>query len=406
MKGRERTDVKDLRKEFSECGSQFRHLLASGPRGRPANPSRRARWILSLALAVTFAPSVRAQTIPAPLQNFLKEHASFDDSDLRALAEGRPAAKVSETKVGDEVAVVGAIRIAVPREFFLRQFTNIVQFKREQSVTEVGKFGQPPTLEDLASLQLHAQSVAALRECRTGRCALKLPGKDIQKFQKNISWSTTSADESANRLFREVLLQRVHAYLESGNAGLADYNDKKSPISVARGFAQLLGESAYLREFAPNLAKCLQFFPTCDSGIESFLYWSKENYGHGLKPVVSMTHVLIDRQPASGDEWIWEASKQLYADHYSDGSLGVTLMVNAPSENGKPSFYLVYLNRTRSDSLNGFFAFLVRGVIRGKARGELSDQLEKIRTRMETQWGAEAAPTGRSGARLIHSEEP
>ena len=187
-----------------------------------------------------------------------------------------------------------------------------------------------------------------------------------------------------------------------GNSGLADYNDKKPPISLAHESSQLLGESAYLGQFAPQLANCLRLFPTCDSGIESFLYWSKENYGHGLKPVVSMTHVLIDRRSEHGEEWIWEASKQLYADHYSDGSLGVTLMVNAPPENGKPSFYLVYLNRTRSDSLKGFFAFLIRGIIRGKARGELSDQLEGIRTRMERQW----TNTSSTAGQLTHTEEP
>ena len=389
--------------KFGHCG----HALPGGTRGRSANLSRQARWILPLALLVVFAPFLRAQSVPAPLQDFLKKQANFEDSDLRALAEGRPAARVGETKVGDEVAVVGAIRIAVPREFFLRQFTNIVQFKRQQSVTEVGKFGRPPTLDDLTGLQLHAQSIDALRECQAGNCALKLPGKDIQRFQKDISWSAAGADESANRLFREVLLQRVHAYLESGNAGLSDYNDKKSPISLARGSAQLLGESGYLHQFAPHLAECLQLFPKCDSGIESFLYWSKENYGHGLKPVVSMTHVLIDRQPASGDKWIWEASKQLYADHYSDGSLGVTLLVDARAENRKPSFYLVYLNRTRSDSLKGFFAFFVRGIIRSKARGELSDQLVRIRTRMESRWSAEAATAGRTtGSQLTHIEEP
>jgi hypothetical protein len=398
--------VEGLIKPFNEFGRRVHRASTRRAFGRLARVSRWTRWILPLALLSSFAPWLGAQTIPAPLQTFLKEHANFDESDLRALAEGRPVAEVSETKVGDEVAVVGAIRIAVPREFFLRQFVNIVQFKRQQAVTEVGKFGKPPSLEDLASLQLLPQSVQSLRECRAGRCAVKLPKKDIQRFQKDISWSTTSADESATQLFREVLLQRVHTYLESGNAGLADYNDKKSPISLARGSAQLVGESAYLRQFAPHLAECLELFPRCDSGIESFLYWSKENYGHGLKPVVSVTHVLIDRQPESEEKWFWEASKQLYADHYSDGSLGVTLMVNAPSENGKPSFYLVYLNRTRSDSLSGFFAFLVRGIIRGKARGELSDQLERTRKRMETQWGAEAAAAGGQGSgRVNHNEE-
>jgi hypothetical protein len=367
---------------------------------------RLVRRVPSLILLVTFAASLHAQTaVPASLRDFLEQHAGFEKSDIRDLAEGRPVAKVAETKSGDEVAVAGAVRVGVPRDFFLRQFIDIVGFKRQQSIHAVGKFEKPPTLGDLDGLQLHPKSMDALRDCRAGHCQLKLSAKDILRFQQEIAWSQPGAAESANGLFRGILLQRLLSYLESGNRGLADYNDKKSPVSLARESSRLVSESAYLQEFAPRLADCLKLFPDCDSGIETFHYWSKENYGHGLKSVVSMTQVLIDRQKVGDSEWIWEASKQLYADHYSDSSLGVMLMVEASPENGNPSFYLIYLNRTHFDSLRGFWAFVIRGIIRGKARGELSDQLELIRTRMQNVWMADATPAEKRSGRSAGNEE-
>lgn len=357
---------------------------------------RCALWILPVAIIIVApVPSVHAQTIPAALQRFLEKYAEFDASDLARLAAGQPVAKVSQTKAGDEVAVVGAIRIAVPREFYLERFTQIVQFMRQQGVSEAGKFRNPPALNDLAELHLQEKSLEDLRKCREGKCGMKLPAESIARFRKEISWSSPDAVQSANNLFREILLNRVRAYLASGNAGLAAYNDKKLPNSLARESDRLVLDSAYLRQFAPRLADCLRLFPACDSGIESFFYWSKENYGHGLKPVVSMTHVMIDRPPAVDSQWIWEASKQLYADHYSNGSLGVTLMVDAQAESGKPSFYLVYLNRTRSDTLHGFFSFFIGGIIRGEARNQLSDRLERLRARMESLWTSRTSEEGK-----------
>jgi hypothetical protein len=342
--------------------------------------------------------------VPASLGDFLKQYAGFSNGNLEDLAEGQPVAKTMETAAGDEVALAGAIRIAVPTDFFLKEFTDIVRFKQGQSVPEVAKFSTPPTLANLAGLHLDKKSLADLQGCQVGNCNLKLSAKDIERFQKDISWSDPKPYILANRLLRQVLLQRVQDYLQSGNAGLADYADKNPPESLSLASGKLLKESTYLSKFAPQLADCLNSFPKCDPKIESFLYWSKEEYGNGLKPVISVTQVLIDRVKMGDSDWIWEASKQIYADHYSDGSLGVTLMVAAPPENGKPSFYLIYLNRTRSDSLKGFFAFFIRGIIRGEARGKLSDQLVRMQTRMQKRWAA-ASPAGQPSGQVTHSEE-
>src|SRR5579884_1212281 len=152
MRSRKATDRSDQLRPLA------RDALKGGWTRPTAHPWRWQGWLVSSVLLFILGPSLRAQSVPARLQDFLKQHAAFEETDLSALAAGRPVAKIAEAKEGGEIAVVGAIRVAVPRDFFLRQFTDIVRFKREQSVTEAGKFGKPPTLGDLSGLELHEKS--------------------------------------------------------------------------------------------------------------------------------------------------------------------------------------------------------------------------------------------------------
>jgi len=378
------------------------------PSARSGNRSGSDRWngaaawygwfaaIVAAAVLLGFGERLRAQAIPPDLRQFLAAKAHFDNRDLVELAAGKPVAKLLKTKHRNEVAGAGAIRIAVPRDFFLNQLDDIVRYKQIQAspAPEVGKFSSPPQLGDLATLALQPGEIDSLRECRPGNCGVKLPAATIEKFGKEIHWSDNGADASANRLFREFLLARVEAYLQSGDEGLTAYHDKASPVSLVAEFRQLLADAPYVTRLAPRLADCLVRFPQCDSGVQGFLYWSKEKFGHGLQPVVSATQVLIDREGAGEDGWVWEASKQLYANHYLDCSLGLMLMVEAKEKSDVPAFYLVYLNRSRSDVLKGSLAGLVRGIIQGGVRGEMSERLERIRKQMESLWGARAAGAG------------
>ena len=75
---------------------------------------------------------------------------------------------------------------------------------------------------------------------------------------------------------------------------------------------------------------------------KNIFYWSNEMFG--LKPVASLTHTTIWRDPnAIGDTVI--TSQQLYASHYFNASLGVTLLFRDDrDENG--GLVLAYVNRT------------------------------------------------------------
>ena len=109
--------------------------------------------------------------------------------------------------------------------------------------------------------------------------------------------------------------------------------------------------------------------------ITDFVYWSRELVRG--RPVVSMTHVAtaaaIDDSPVA----YAIGSKQIYAMHYYDASLGLTLLVPDPTS-PSPATYVVYLNRSRIDLFDGLFGGVARKIVAGKARTLVAEQLQRL----------------------------
>ena len=99
--------------------------------------------------------------------------------------------------------------------------------------------------------------------------------------------------------------------------------------------------------------------------------------------MVSVTHASIYRKP--GSERTLIASKQIYASHYFEASLGLTAVVGS-SQQSKPGFYLLYLNRSRSDALRGGFSGLARGQVKRSARNGMQKNMLRIKFSIESLW--------------------
>jgi hypothetical protein len=80
------------------------------------------------------------------------------------------------------------------------------------------------------------------------------------------------------------------------------------------------------------------------------LYWSKETFAR--KPVISVTRVAIMRgNGRSPFPEVLIASKQVFATHYTNGSLAVTMLLLDPP--GSSPRYLAYVNRSAVDVVGG-----------------------------------------------------
>jgi hypothetical protein len=150
---------------------------------------------------------------------------------------------------------------------------------------------------------------------------------------------------------------------------------------MADEMARMLLAPGPLAAYAPELLRFLEAFPRrrlADS--EGFLYWSREVYG--LKPVISATHVTIYTRTVGGTPMSFVVSRGLYASHYFQGSMALTLAIEAPGA-ASPALYLVYVNRSRVDALDGAFGGLKRWIAGRRVRGGMDETLSGLRQRLE-----------------------
>jgi hypothetical protein len=174
---------------------------------------------------------------------------------------------------------------------------------------------------NLADLRLDEKDFEGIRKCRVGNCGLKLS----HEFDT---------------------LAESFGSLNIGDAELLDYLKRYPQQSRAP--------------------------------VESFVYWSRETLG--ARPIISITHALLRRGDGVGQPEALIASKRVFATHYVTASLGIMVIT-------RPSFesphYLVYINRTAVDFIEGFFSGLIRPIVQRRVTAEAPSALHTLRRRLE-----------------------
>jgi len=342
-----------------------------------------ARALGGLLAFLLCAAPVWTQTDSRQPHGFLQKYFAFSNQDLAAIEAGKIVAKLPRASDKREIAALGVVRLNVSKELFLEKFMDIESFKKGEIVGQVRKFSSPPRPSDLQELELELEHLNALKSCNVGDCKIKMPAELIQRIKKEINWSSPDHKDRVTALTRQFLLDYVRAYLKDGDAALVSYADRAYPDRLADEVRSLLEQSPYLSETAPDLFKCLADFPRAQlPGTESFIYWSKEK-ARGFKTVLGLTHVTVYRQKLARGSQIIIASKQLYANHYFEGSLALTWLVEAEAGAEETGCYLIYLNRSRMDALRGGMSWLKRYLARGRIRDALVKNLELTREKLE-----------------------
>ncbi|MBZ5637066.1 MAG: hypothetical protein LAO55_28410 [Acidobacteriia bacterium] len=315
---------------------------------------------------------------------------TWDFDDLRAFSgltadqwnavdRGDPQARVLETQEKREVAVVGVAHLRATTPCFVAQLQDIENFKKNPAVLRIRKFVKFVAARDLEGFSLEPGDLAALRNCRLGDCNVKLPIAAIERLGRDVDWSRPDYAARAQSIFREELLAYVEDYLNRGNSALIEYRDKNKPVRLEDEFRAVLDARPGLSGLVPELHDYLAKYPSEPlPGVSEFFYWSTESFG--LKPVASITHVSIYVQPGRAVV----ASKQIYASHYFDASLGLTAALDDPGEASPPGMYLVYVNRSRIDFLSGFFGGLRRALARGRLRDGMRRNLAEAVRKLES----------------------
>ena len=247
-----------------------------------------------------------------------------------------------------EIGVFAASRLEAAPDALVVWTRAIAALKKSSFVPAIRRFSEPPVPQDLEGLRLDDVDLDGIRECRPGRCDLKLAADEIESMRAAIAAGGAAWTEAVQHEFRRIILARLDSYMAS----------------------------------IPNIETSLAGYPGIDlTDSESFFYWSKERYGNG-KPVIAMTHVtIIGPGPGtSGQPAVLVLGKEIFATHYRNASLGMTAVVCDPLRGVN---YLVYVNRSHVDVLGGLFGGLKRRLIEGRIRSESAELLTRVRGRLE-----------------------
>jgi hypothetical protein len=279
-----------------------------------------------------------------------------------------------------QLAIFVATRLNAQPDVLVAWTRAIAELKQSKYVLAIRRFADPPSPSDLEQLTLDERDLDAIRRCRPGACGLKLPAADIESLTAVVAGAGAGWRDAAQREFRRLLAERVIKYRAGGLASLSPPADRKNPRRAEDGLSAIVEQSPYLSKL-PSVVAWLKEYPHADSGVESFFYWSKEHYGQG-KPVISVTHVgIVGPQADHRLPAILVAGKQIFATHYMEGGLSLT-MVLRDATNGTP--YLVYINRSQVDMLRGFFGGFVRSVLEDRLERQAPQIVRGLRTRLES----------------------
>ena len=339
--------------------------------------------VVSWALAGSLAAAQRQP------HDALKKHAGFTDAELRDMEQGQVVSKILEVEDATEVAVIGAVWIeASPEEFVARQ-KDIENLEKGDQVLAIKKLSVPPKLSDFATLEFPAADLDDLATCKIGDCPVKIDAPALLRIQSEIDWSAKDAHQQANRLIQRLAFEGIEAYLKGGDASLGAYRDKKRPLFLEKEFKILLQNSPYIIEYDPDFHAYLEKFPNVElEGREEYFYWSKVQFG--LKPTVRLSHVVIYPidEPGLNTQYVI-GSKMLYASHYFHTGLELKYLSRDTAKPDAKGFYLVSVNRSRSDGLTGFFGGIIRSRAQSGARDGLRGALENAKTEFESAAGQE-----------------
>ena len=323
-----------------------------------------------------------SQTHPEPY-TFFKQYIGLKDDEIANIELGKAVAQVLPTSERSEVVVFGAIYVNASPEDYLALVQKFHGLRASRHYLGFRQFSAPPKLSDLEGFVLEDDDISELKNCKPGKCQLQLPTESMDEFQKTVDWSAPDVANQVNKLAQKMALDELIRYQKDGNPALGTYYDKELPVRVVDQFESLLSESHALADYLPDLRHYLIDYPQARlQNSESFFYWERVKFG--LKPTLRLNHMVIYRgsQPSAPIDSV--AIKQLYASHYFETALDLSVCVKASGRPDEKGFYLITVKGSRQAGLTGPRGSLVRKGAVSKSRSWLEASLTHVKRVLES----------------------
>ena len=341
------------------------------------------RTSLSITLAfllLLLAPLTDAEGRDEP-DRFFREFVGLNEDQIATIRSGKAIAKVVESSTPDEVFVFGAVYVKANPESYLELASNIDALRKLPGYLAIGSFSDPPQLSDLEGFVLEHKDIEELKNCKVGHCEVQLPSEAIEEFKQSINWSAPDVDDRVNHLARQMASQALSDYMHEGNTALGVYRDKNHPAAVEETFASLITRLSALPVYLPELNEYLREYPKAKSDkVQADFYWEEVNFG--LKPTFRIVQRIVYRETSPTGPVYALAEKQLYASHYFETALDLTVCIKDAQ---RPGFYIITVKGSKQAGLTGLKGSVVRKVAVDKARSSLERVLLTIKQRLESQ---------------------
>jgi len=316
------------------------------------------------------------------LDKFLQEDVRLEAGQIDSVHHGKAVAIVIDSPNPDEVFVFGIVHVKARPESYLEFANDFDALRKLPSYLGVQKFSRPPQSSDLGEFTIDREDLQELKSCKPGDCEVQLPSEAMDQFQKSVNWKAANAASQANRLAQKMALQALLAYQKGGNAALGEYRDKDHPTRVAETFQSLLGRLKSLPVYLPDLNRLLLEYPGVElANSHSEFYWEKVNFG--LKPTLRIVQQIIYRGGSPANPVYAVALKQLYASHYFQSALDLTVCSRDAARPTEKGFYLITVKASQQAGLRGLKGSILRNVAVGKTRSALERTLTAIKQRLE-----------------------
>jgi hypothetical protein len=310
---------------------------------------------------------------------FLRREGGLTESDLGSIERGSIIAKVIDTGDRSEIFSLAVMRVKTTPARALQRLRDLEGWTGAPWIIQAGRLGAAPSVSGFESMTLDAGDVKHLRKCVVNNCDLRLPAEAIERFRNEVDWSSETRTARANALFRQMLAAYAASYWQRGNAALFRYDNNNDPVRIADSLHFLVQRFEFLQDTAPDLHAYVESFPQGrPADTEDVLYWIRERFW--LLNVLSLSHATITDRTTPAGHLILALSKQLYATHYFESSLGATIFFEGANGWGP---HVIYLNRTRADIRRTGFTWFERVLLKYLVRDRLEAQSRYLRQQLE-----------------------
>ena len=119
---------------------------------------------------------------------FFRPSIAVSADDRRELDRGQSIARVVRG-TDREVGVFAAVQVSIDGDRLVAWVRQIAELKKSPYVLAIGRFSDPPRIEDLKGLTLDDEDLSAIRRCRPGDCDLKLARSEMNVLRQTLAKS-------------------------------------------------------------------------------------------------------------------------------------------------------------------------------------------------------------------------